>query len=285
MIDKLIYDPSARQLASTLLWVMASASILCFIVSELARNYSQVDKLWSIMPSVYAGIAAIHQPSPRIFVMLILTLVWGFRLSYNFSRKGGYNIVPWKGEEDYRWKIMREVPALKGRIRFGIFNLLFISFYQHFLILLFSTPVLLAAENTAKPLNYIDFIAVAFMAASILLETVSDNQLFRFHQVKKQGQGTNGVYAESLKSGFIREGLWKKVRHPNYLGEQATWISFYLFSIAASGKILNWTFAGSVLLVLLFYGSSTLAEKISISKYPDYLGYKKKAGRYFPKIF
>jgi steroid 5-alpha reductase family enzyme len=39
--------------------------------------------------------------------MAFLVTLWGLRLSYNFYRKGGYNIIPWKGEEDYRWKIFR----------------------------------------------------------------------------------------------------------------------------------------------------------------------------------
>lgn len=285
MIEKLFSDPNAQHLASVFLLVMLVFALLSFVVSELTRNYSQVDKLWSLMPIIYSAIAASHEPSPRVIIMLLMTIVWGIRLSYNFSRKGGYNIIPWRGEEDFRWKIMSEVPALKGRIRFGIFNLVFISFYQHFLILLFCTPVLIAVEKGATPLNFIDIIAVVLMAASIFLETVADNQLYRFHLIKKQVNHEEGKYSQSLKSGFLREGLWKKIRHPNYLGEQGAWISFYIFSIAASGEIIKWSIAGSVLLVLLFVGSSSLTEKISSNKYTDYIKYMETAGRYFPKFF
>jgi steroid 5-alpha reductase family enzyme len=285
VIEKLFSDPNAQHLASVFLLVMLVFALLSFVVSELTRNYSQVDKLWSLMPIIYSAIAASHEPSPRVIIMLLMTIVWGIRLSYNFSRKGGYNIIPWRGEEDFRWKIMSEVPALKGRIRFGIFNLVFISFYQHFLILLFCTPVLIAVEKGATPLNFIDIIAVVLMAASIFLETVADNQLYRFHLIKKQVNHEEGKYSQSLKSGFLREGLWKKIRHPNYLGEQGAWISFYIFSIAASGEIIKWSIAGSVLLVLLFVGSSSLTEKISSNKYTDYIKYMETAGRYFPKFF
>ena len=102
--------------------VMAGVAMLCFIISEITRNYSQVDKLWSLMPIAYSWITATAFPFPRILIMAVLVTVWGLRLSYNFSRKGGYNIIPWKGEEDYRWKIMRETKMLKGRFRFGLFN-------------------------------------------------------------------------------------------------------------------------------------------------------------------
>jgi steroid 5-alpha reductase family enzyme len=92
-------------------------------------------------------------------------------------------------------------------------------------------------------------------------------------------------YSESLKNGFISEGLWRYVRHPNFAAEQGIWISFYLFSAAASGELLNWTLAGSFLLVLLFLGSSEMTERISSSKYPAYAEYKKNVPKFIPRIF
>jgi hypothetical protein len=84
-------------LIQTWLIVFIAVVILCFIVSEITRNYSQVDKLWSLMPIVYSWITFASFPSPRLFIMAALVTIWGLRLSYNFSRKGGYNIIPWKG--------------------------------------------------------------------------------------------------------------------------------------------------------------------------------------------
>ena len=43
----------------TLFQVMLAAALLCFAVSELTRNYSQVDKLWSLLPIGYAWYVAI----------------------------------------------------------------------------------------------------------------------------------------------------------------------------------------------------------------------------------
>jgi steroid 5-alpha reductase family enzyme len=264
---------------------MVAAALVCFAVSEITFNYSQVDKLWSLMPIVYSLMALVTFPSPRMWIMFILVAAWGLRLSYNFYRKGGYNIIPWKGEEDYRWKIIRDNPSLKGRFRFGLFNLLFISFYQHFLIFLFCTPILMVAKNRNAGLNWLDIIAASLMMLFIITERIADNQLFRFHQLKKKGESTNGQYAGSLKKGFLSEGLWRYVRHPNYSCEQAIWISFYLFSVAASGKWINITLAGSVLLVILFVGSSSLTEKINSERYPGYGAYKKEVPRFLPRLF
>jgi len=258
--------------------------VLCFIVGELTRNYSQVDKLWSIIPGIYSWITFTSFPSPRLLIMALLVTVWGLRLSYNFSRKGGYNIVPWRGEEDYRWKIMREKTALNGRFRFGLFNLFFICFYQNLLILLFSSPLLIAAKYHNRGITWLDIAAGIVMAAFIIIETIADNQQFRFQQEKKNVRKVKPVYSSSLAKGFMTEGLWKYVRHPNFTSEQAIWISFYFFGVAASGRWINLTVIGPLLLVLLFIGSSQLTENISSSKYPDYAGYKEKVPRFFPKF-
>lgn len=272
-------------LTGSFITIMIITAAVCFIVSELTRNYSQVDKLWSLMPIVYSLIAFLAYPSPRLGVMTILVIIWGLRLSFNFGRKGGYSIVPWRGEEDYRWKIMREHPDLKGRFRFGLFNLFFISFYQHFLILLFCAPLLPAAANQKADLTLVDKIAACLMLLFIVIETIADNQQYSFRKLKRQKATTDGFYAESLKKGFVCNGLWRYVRHPNFIAEQAIWISFYLFGVAASGKWLNWTIAGSVLLVILFQGSTQLTETISCKKYPEYASYKKRVPKFLPGIF
>jgi steroid 5-alpha reductase family enzyme len=265
--------------------VMAGVAILCFIVSEITRNYSQVDKLWSLMPAAYGWITVATVHSPRLILMASLVTIWGLRLSYNFYRKGGYNIIPWKGEEDYRWKIMRETKMLKGRFRFGLFNLLFISFYQNILIFLFSSPLLLAALHPDRQITIMDLTAEILMLTFIITESIADNQLFKFHREKKNPGKEENKYKESLKKGFLTEGLWRYARHPNFTSEQAIWICFYFFGVAASGQWINITLAGPVLLVLIFIGSSQLTENISSKKYPEYAVYQKKVPKFIPRIF
>jgi len=263
---------------------MIIIALVCFIVSEITRNYSQVDKLWSLMPIAYSWITLAAFPSPRLAVMASLVTIWGLRLSYNFYRKGGYNIIPWKGEEDYRWKIMRGISMLKGRFRFGIFNLLFISFYQNIVIFLFSSPLLLAALHPDKQLSVIDLVAGILMLTFMVTESIADNQLFKFHQEKKSSGKEESQFKESLKKGFLTEGLWRYARHPNFISEQAIWICFYFFGVAASGQWLNITITGPVLLILIFIGSSQLTESISSRKYPDYALYRKEIPRFIPRI-
>jgi steroid 5-alpha reductase family enzyme len=278
-------DAHFEHLTGLLIAIMIFSALACFIISEITRNYSQVDKLWSLMPIIYSLVTLIAFPSPRLLIMFTMITLWGLRLSFNFYRKGGYNIVPWKGEEDYRWKIMRQHWRLKGRLRFGIFNLFFISFYQHFLILLFCTPLLMAAKYSNYRLTWIDIVAASLMFLFLLIETIADNQLFRFRKLKSDQKGSETRYTKSLKKGFLCEGLWGFARHPNFASEQGIWISFYFFGVAASGEWINWTLVGPILLVLLFLGSTELTERISSEKYPDYAAYKNEVPKFFPDIF
>lgn len=279
------YDTHFQSLVSTWLFIMIAVILVTFLVSEITLNYSQVDKLWSLLPVAYGWITAAAFPSPRIYIMAVLVTVWGLRLTYNFSRKGGYNNIPWRGEEDYRWAVMRNKPALKGRFRFGLFNLLFISLYQNIVIFLFSSPLLLASLHTDKPLTAIDLIAAMLMLTFIITESIADNQLFRFHQEKKNVSKEEKRYTKSLAKGFMTEGLWKYVRHPNFTSEQAIWICFYLFGAAASGNWLNITILGPVMLILIFMGSSRLTENISSGKYSEYNVYQESVPRFIPGIF
>lgn len=276
------FDARFQDLVSAWLMLMIIVVLVAFIVGEITRNYSQIDKLWSLLPIAYGGIAAAAFPSPRIFLMVALVATWGLRLSYNFSRKGGYNFIPWKGHEDYRWAVLRENPALKGRLRFGLFNLLFISLFQNIVIFLFSSPFLLAALFPETHINYIDILASILMLGFIITEAVADNQLFRFHQEKKNKTKGEKRYIISVKKGFMTEGLWKYVRHPNFTSEQAIWIFFYFFGVASSGKLINLTLLGPVLLILIFMGSSRLTENISSSKYSEYRLYQNEVPRFLP---
>jgi len=81
----------------TVLYIVASA--LCFILSLITDNYSQVDKLWSTIPIAYIWMVAVKAGfEPRLVLMGIMVTIWGFRLTYNFSRRGGYSLKFWTGE-------------------------------------------------------------------------------------------------------------------------------------------------------------------------------------------
>lgn len=169
-------------------------------VSELNRNYSQVDRLWSILPNLYvihfaawarlAGFA--HH---RLDLVAIATTIWSVcyfessehfcynvphtdkvfwqaRLTFNYWRKGGYSI----GSEDYRWCIiMKQVP----KPVFFLFNVTFISFIQSVLLFAFSAAPaynILLASRFEPEITAADWMYFYIELGLVLSEWISDGQ-------------------------------------------------------------------------------------------------------------
>lgn len=278
-------------------------TVLVFVLSELSRNYSQTDKIWSITPFVYTWILVCDA---RTLLMAIISTIWGCRLTWNFARRGGYTWPPWEGDEDYRWKYLQDgflVNILKNKFVWVVFNFLFISLYQHVLLLVVTAPSVVAhivatkcASNSdsvySSSLNALDLVACLLYLGFVFLESVADDQQQKFqkekHRRKAVGETLDGDYLQ----GFNRSGLFSILRKPNYACEQALWVSFGLFSIstfnagvARQNNILNWSHVGWISYVLLFQGSGPFTESITLSKYPLYAEYMKETPLYFPNVF
>lgn len=270
-----------KEILHNLFIVYLAAALLCFVVSTLSRNYSQVDKLWSLIPLVYVWMVAVHSGfEARLVLMALLVTAWGLRLTYNFSRRGGYSWKFWTGTEDYRWAVLQAKPEFAARWKWTLFNLFFISLYQMGLILLFTLPAVRSMDGL--PLGWPDYLLAALVIFIIVIETIADQQQWNFHKEKKKALEAGGEIPEKYKKGFVHTGLWGIMRHPNYAAEQAMWIVFYFFSVAAAGIWINWSVMGAILLVLLFLGSSNFSESISAAKYPEYEAYKKSVPRFIP---
>ena len=275
------------QTLNVLLIVCVASIAYCFIVGELAQNFSQMDKLWSLLPIAYTWIVAARggmRLRPVLFALIVTA--WRIRLTVNFARKGAYSLKFWSGEEDYRWSIVHGARFFRHRLAWTAFNLFFISAYQNLLVLAICLPALAGMESAA-PLGMWDLLAAAFAVFFLVLETVSDEVQWKFHRTKKALLTEKGSL-ENLPApydlGFDTIGPWGVMRHPNYLGEQGVWLSLYFTAVGAgvTRGVFHWTMIGPLLLVLLFMGSSTLAEKISSKKYPRYADYIRQVFKYLP---
>ena len=266
-----------------MLYILSGVIAYCFIIGELAKNNSQVDKLWSIVPIYYVWhMTALGLWDPRMILMSVLVSLWGIRLTYNFARRGAYSWKFWSGEEDYRWEVLRKRKGFNNPFIWMLFNLFFICTYQLTLIFLFTLPILVCLNtNVDHNLNWIDGLLALLMISFIYIEFVADNQQYAFQQ-EKHRRMANGEVLGEYEKGFVSTGLWGLVRHPNYLMEQTIWLVFYLFSVHITGSWINWSIAGSVLLIILFKGSSDFSEEISAGKYPEYKDYQKSVPRFIP---
>ena len=288
VLNPISLSSNQKETLLILVIVCGSSVLYCFIVGEITRNNSQMDKLWSILPVAYTWIIATKSGfNPRQVIYAILVTFWGIRLTINFARKGAYSIKFWSGEEDYRWKVLRSKKAFQNKLVWGLFDLFFISFYQNALVLAITLPSFAAMDSTAA-LALPDYIAFGGAILFLLLETIADEQQMFFHTTKRKllNEGkTLEELPEPYNKGFNTLGIWNRSRHPNYLGEQGFWIMLYFVTLGAgtvSYGFFSWSIVGPFLLVFIFLGSSNLQEGISSSKYPEYSDYVNRISKYIP---
>lgn len=261
---------------------------LFLIVSEINKNYSQVDRCWSILPTVYNAHYVLYAhlyglPTQRLDNLLAFSTVWSLRLTFNYWRKGGYSI----GSEDYRWDV------LKGKMNstlFFLFNVAFISFAQSILLFLISTPsyVMLLASRFSEKMDTSDMIFARVLMGLVMVEFFADQQQWDYQNAKKSYQNTAKVPhkydQEDLDRGFVVTGFWSWSRHPNFAAEQAIWVVMYQWGCWSSEVLYNWTFIGAMAYLFLFQASTWFTELITADKYPDYKEYQQRVGKFVPKL-
>lgn len=253
-------------------YLALGVALATWLLSLMFREYSWVDRIWSVVPPVYIATFA-HQAQwtdLRLNVMTLLTTLWGIRLTFNYARKGGYA----KGGEDYRWAILQ---TKMNRWQWHLFNFGFISGYQNFLLFLIAMPAYTAWQSQS-PWNPLDTLATVLFSLLLVGEFIADQQQWNFHQAKKQ----RAMNETPEEKGFLDDGLWAYSRHPNFFCEQGQWWVIYLFAVAASGRWLDPTLLGPVLLTLLFHGSAQFTESITAAKYPAYAAYQRQVSRMIP---
>ncbi|MFT3923790.1 MAG: DUF1295 domain-containing protein [Myxococcales bacterium] len=253
-------------------WACIGAILLCWLLSVWTREYSWVDRLWSVMPPLYAIWFAWGSGfDGRTVLMAGLATLWGARLTYNFARKGGYQ----KGGEDYRWVELRK---RMSPLAFQVFNFFFTACFQLLLVFALSWPAVIAVAHQDQPLGAVDTLLASLFLACLIGETIADQQQWTFQREKhdKQARG------EPVTQGFVTGGLFAYSRHPNFFFEQAQWWIFYAMGAWAAGDWLNYTVAGPAVLTALFHGSTNFTEELSLRKYPDYAGYQARVSRLLP---
>lgn len=297
--------------------ISLAISPIFLVVSEVKRNYSQVDRAWSILPSLFHGhyvlwawlngiwmgrialaslcilvcklisgnaCAVIHdrrlETDPEGFLFVLIGSV---RLTYNFWRKGGYH----PNAEDYRWAfVKKKLPT--NRVVFFVFNAVFISTWQTIVLFLVTAPsyVLLSSTDGTQPKYAVfraaDIVFAVSIIALVLAQGVADQQQWTYQQAKKEKRvvPNSSFTAADLQRGFATHGLWAYSRHPNVLAEQSIWVMLFVWSWCLAG--FNWSVVGTITYLLPFLDSAKLTESISSAKYKQYKDYQAQVGMFLP---
>lgn len=124
-------------------------------------------------------------------------------------------------------------------------------------------PYLLMSRHSTLP-PYLIAVVLFLFTSGIFLHYVADAQKY---------------YTLKLQKGLLQEGLFSRTRNPNYLGEILIYSVFVLMS---SHWIPYLTLAAWV---FGFFVRNMLKKDRSLSRYPQFIEYKKRTDLLLPKLF
>jgi steroid 5-alpha reductase family enzyme len=249
---------------STFLVAFLVVSVLfntLFVVALRLRDNSIVDVAWGVgfILIALATLAYSGTTEPRQILVVLLVLVWGFRLAIRIYRRN-------RGKgEDFRYKKWRE--DWGDRWRINAYLRVFVT--QGVWMLLVTVPITFVNAYPGPALGWLDGVGVVVWLFGFYFEAVGDWQLDRFIK-SKPPRGT-----------VLEAGLWRYTRHPNYFGEVTQWWGVYIIVLSIP---LGWaTFVGPVAITatILFYSGIPLLEKTMMQN-PAYVEYAKRTSVFFP---
>ena len=238
----------------------------------------------------------------RLLLIAVFITTWCVRLMFNYWRKGGYD----GASEDYRWAYVRRMFSYpEKKVVYHIFNFVFTAFYQIYLLLSLVIPMwYLQKLKNQEPLGVYDGFGFAVLWSVFIVEIIADQQQWNFQTQKykwldekkatrsKTGSSYSNEQIEDFKRGFLIKGLFRYSRHPNFFGEISIWWAIYLLTLIAQAQeiqrnfvwssLLNYSIFGALSLNLLFFGSTKLTERITLSKYPEYAKYQNRVSKFIP---
>lgn len=181
------------------------ATLFTFAFSVVLKNASVYDPYWSVQPIVIVASFAIDGASLSGVIVLTVIALWAIRLTYNWAYTF-YGL----DFQDWRYTMLCEKT---GRL-YPIVNLVGIHLVPTLIVYACTLPAVILVESRAE-LNPVSLIFTLLSLFAVGLQLFADRQM---HAYRKNRQTT-----------FIRTGLWKHSRHPNYLGEILMWygVGFY----------------------------------------------------------
>ena len=226
-----------------------SATVVTFVFSIIFNNASVYDPYWSVQSPVILFAFAFFK-GLNLFGILLVTVVsfWAIRLTVNWA----YTFKS-LNHQDWRYTMLKE----KTGALYPVINFVGIHMVPTLVVYGCVLPAVYAVYYSVE-YNVFSIIFLLISLCASIMQGIADVQM---HKFRENPSGT-----------FIRCGLWKYSRHPNYLGEILMWWGIGLAVICASPT--NWYLIwGAVANTVLFLAVSIpLAEgkqskKIGFSEY------------------
>ena len=234
------------------------ATAVTFAFSLIFSNASVYDPYWSVQPLVICVAFALGK---NLTLMHILPLVavglWGVRLTANWAYTfGGLT------HQDWRYTML----AQKTGKAYPIINFVGIHLVPTLVVYGCILPVVFLLESSGE-INALSVVAFIVSLIAVTLQLVSDIQM--------------QAYRKNRTTTFIRVGLWKYSRHPNYLGEILMWWGIALYALSVT-PTMWWLIAGAVANTVLFLAVSIPMADGRQSRKEGFTQYKKQTRMLLP---
>ena len=118
-------------------------------------------------------------------------------------------------------------------------------------------------------MTWLDYLGAALWLVGFYFEAMGDLQLARF----KADPANKGKLLDS--------GVWRYTRHPNYFGDGAQWLAFYLIAVSAGGW---WTLFSPLIMnfFLRYVSGVVMLEKTLMETKAGYREYAARTNAYIP---
>ena len=230
------------------------ATVVVFIFSLIFKNASMYDPYWSVQPMIIVGAFAIAKGLSWTGVGILLVIfLWGIRLTANWA----YTFHGLK-HQDWRYTMLQEQTG----IFYPLINFLGIHMVPTLVVYLAVMPAvnILCVKPEFTPFC---LLGIIISLIGTILQGIADCQMHLFRKLKAEGKAM----------GFIRLGVWKHARHPNYLGEILMW--WGVGATAFASMPTNWfLFIGALVNTLLFVCVSLQLAEGRLSQRVGYSEYK-----------
>ena len=136
--------------------------------------------------------------------------------------------------------------------------------------------IIIFSSSQNNEFGLIQWLGLLIWVLGFLIEVVSDTQKSKFNKKNK--------------GAFIDVGLWKYIRHPNYLGEIIIWLGIFVISISYINSIFTALSILSPIFVFILLRFLTGVPQLEQrgqekwGKQEKYLKYKERTGILLPKF-
>ncbi len=234
------------------------ATVVTFIFSAVFGNASVYDPYWSVQPPVILIAFAMGKDLTLLGVMLMFAVsFWGIRLTANWAYTFD-NLT----HQDWRYTMLKD----KTGLFYPIINFVGIHMVPTLVVYGCILPAVYAVREGLTA-NAGSVIFLCMSVASATMQGIADVEMHK--------------YQHNRTTKFIRTGLWKYSRHPNYLGEILMWWGVAL-SVVCTAPEAFYLCAGAIANTVLFFSVSIPMADGRQSKKEGFADYKSQTRMLLP---